>query len=90
MKSWKHNPKNVHLKKSSQILKTIFPLKITFHNSALKIKTSRGKKSPVWELEMPPMMLFCMFDLFILSGKDLKTFNVKKNNSKCTKFRTKG
>ena len=36
-----------------------------------------------------PMALLCMFNLFIQKKKDLKTCNVKKNNSKCTKFAIK-
>ena len=45
----------------------MFPLMTPFFNLALKIETSRVKETltPFWKLEMP-MMLLCMFGLFIL------------------------
>ena len=41
-----------------------------------------------WKLEIP-MMLLLIFSLFTLGQKKLKTCNVKKYNSKCTKFTIK-
>ena len=54
----------------------------------LLIKSAYSWLSQFWKLEMP-MILVCKYGLLILWWKDLKRWNVKKNNSKCTKFTTK-
>ena len=46
------------------------------------------KSAPFWKFEIL-MFLLCIFGLFILRWKILKTCNVKKNNSKCTNFTIK-
>ena len=62
--------------------------KSTFYTVTLQIEISWAKKifRPILETWIMPMMLLCMFGLFILELKILKIYNVKNNNAKCTKF----
>ena len=82
MQEKSHKLKNVLFGKSVKKLKNISPLMTTFYNFALKWKPVelKGSLSPFWKLEMPPMMLLCMFGLLITWQEIIKTCNVKKKS----------
>ena len=79
-----HYFKCVHVvKKNPKVRKhTIFTYYGYFPYFALLIETTWAKTlvKPILKIEIS------MFGLFILGYKNQKTYNVKQNNSKCTKF----
>ena len=65
----------------------------TFYNFAFKIETSLAKRvaKPILETRNAnDVIAYVWFNIYSFSDKkDLKTFNLKKNNSTCTKFTMK-
>ena len=74
--------KNEHFKKISRKPENIyFHLMTTFYNFALKIETICAKRAESRKANV------CVCFIYLFSDK--KACNVKKDNSKCTKFTIK-
>ena len=70
--------------------KHIFPLMTTIYDFALKIETSWATKDVKSSLETWNVSDVIVYVWYIYSQiKNLKIWNIKKNNSKCSKFTIK-
>ena len=75
---------------AQKLKKHIFPLMTTFYDFSLKIETSWAKKDVKPSLETWNVNDVIVYVWYIYSQiKKLKIWNIKKNNSKCSKFTSK-